>query len=99
MVDLRYEWFNEILQDFFPIRTKHRVTLSHWIGKKWSRLKQKLKTLRRSYITRGKLALKIKIEEIQTELTLSTQNDQFNYETKVFHKGKFSALSAFMKTY
>ena len=99
MVDLWNEWLREIMQDFLPIKTKHRVILAPWVGNESSRLIKKLNTLEKSYSsTKGKPSLKDKIEETQTKVTLSLQNGQFNYEIKLFHEGKFSALQRYLKS-
>ena len=98
MVDLWYEWLYVILQDFLTIKTKHRVTLAPWVGNESCRLIKKLNTLQKSYRTKGKPALKTEVEETQTKLTLSLQNDQFNHETKLFHDSKFSALQRYLKS-
>ena len=75
MVDLWYEWLYETMQNFLPIKTKHRVTLAPWVGNESSRLIEKLNTLQKSYRTKRKPALKVKVEKTQTKLTLSLQND------------------------
>ena len=54
--------------------------------------------MQKSYRTEGKPALKTKIEETQTKLTLSLQNDQLKHETKLLLKGKFSALQWYLNS-
>ena len=83
MANLWYEWLYEILQDFSPIETKHRVTLAPWVENESSHLIKKLNIMQNSYRTKIKPAIKTKVEETQKELTLSLQNDQFIYKKTV----------------
>ena len=45
----------------------------------------------------NKPALETKGQEHHSKLTLSQQNDQFKYETKLFHERKFLALQRYLK--
>ena len=54
--------------------------------------------MQKIYRTNGKPALTAEVEDFQTKLTLSLQNIQFNYETKLFQNGNFSALQRYLKS-
>ena len=97
MLDHWYEWLYEILQDLLPITTKHRSELTPWVGSNSSNLIKKLNTLQLKNQQKPTPSNEGKIENLQTELTLSVQNDQHLHEIMLFENGKFSEIQRYLK--
>ena len=76
MLDHSYEWLYEKLQDLLPITTKQRSELAPWVGSNSSNLIKKLNTLQLKNQRKPTQSNEDKIENLQTELTLSLQNEQ-----------------------
>ena len=98
MVELWYKWLHEILKDLLSITTKHRSELAPWVSGNSSNLIKKLKTLQLKQQRQPTPSNKIKIECLQTELTLSLQNDQHLHEKALFKEGKFSDIQRYLKS-
>ena len=88
MVELWYKWLHEILEDLLPITTKNRSELAPWVSGNSSNLIKKLNTLQLKQQRQPTPSNKIKIECLQTELTLSLQNYQHLREMTLFKEGK-----------
>ena len=97
MLDHWYEWLYEILQDLLPITTKHRSELAPWVGSNSSNLIKKLNTLQLKDLRKPTPSNKGKIENLQTELTLSLQNDQLLHKKMLFQNGKLSEIQRYLK--
>ena len=98
MLDHWYEWLYEILQDLLPITTKHRSELAPWVGSDSSNLIKKLNTLQLKNQRTPAPSNEGKIENLQTELTLSLQIDQHLHQKMVFENGKFSEIQRYLKS-
>ena len=98
MLDSWYEWLYEILQDMLPITTKHRSEQAPWVGSDSSNLIKKLNTLQLKNQRKPTPSIEGKIENLQTELTLSLQNDQHLHEIMLFENGKFSEIQRYLKS-
>ena len=98
MLDHWYEWLHEILQDLLPITTKNRSKLAPWVGSDSSKLIKKLNTLQLKNQQKPTSSNEGKIENLQTELTLSLQNDQHLHEKMLFENGKFSKKQRYLKS-
>ena len=98
MVELWYKWLHEILKDLLSITTKNRSKLAPWVSGNSSKLIKKLKTLQLKQQRQPTPSNKIKIECLQTELTLSLQNDQHLHEKTLFKEGKFSDIQRCLKS-
>ena len=98
MLDHWYEWLYEILQDLLPITTKHMSELAPWVGSDSSNLIKKLHTLQLKNQRKPTQSNEGKIENLQTELTLTLQNDQHLHEKMLFENGKFSEIQRYLKS-
>ena len=98
MLDHWYDWLYEILQDLLPITTKHRSELAPWVGSDSSYLIKKLNTLQLTNQRKPTPSNEGKIENLQTELTLSLQNDQHLHEVMLFENEKFSEIQRYLKS-
>ena len=98
MVELWFKWLHEILKDLLSLTTKHRSQLAPSVGGNSSNLIKKLNTLQLKQQRQPTPSNKIKIECLQTELTLSLQNDQHLHEMTLFKEGKLSAIQRYLKS-
>ena len=98
MLDHCNEWLHEILQDLLPIITKPMSELAPCVGSVSSNLIKKLNTLQRKNQQKPTPSNEGKIENLQTELTLSFQNDQHLHEKMLFENGKFREIQLYLKS-
>ena len=98
MVELWYKWLHEILKDLLLITTKHRSELAPWVSGNSSNLIRKLNTVQLKQQRQPTPSNKIKIECLQTELTLCFQNDLHLLEMTLFKEGKFSDIQRYLKS-
>ena len=81
-----------------PINTKHRSEQAPWVGSDSSKLIKKLNTLQLKNQQKPTPSNEGKIENLQTELTISLQNDQHLHEVMLFENGKISEIQRFLKS-
>ena len=77
--------------------TIHRSELAPWVGSDSSNLIKKLNTLQLKNQRKPTPSNEGKIENLQTELTLSLQIDQHLHEIMLFENGKFSEIQRYLK--
>ena len=93
LVDQWYNWIYGIIIKHIPRTTQHRKHLAPWISPTSSNLMKKVETLRRQSKTNT-----LKIQQLQTELSLSLSADQCNLETEIVMSGIFSNVQKYLKT-
>ena len=93
LVDQWYNWIYGIIVKHIPRTTQYRKHLAPWVSPTSSNLMKKVETLRRQSKTNT-----LKIQQLQTELTLSLSADQCNHETEIFKSGIFSNNQKYLKT-
>ena len=98
MLDLWYQWLYEILQDFLPIITKHRSELAPCVNRGSSHLIKKLNILQLKPQRKPTPTTKLKIEHVQTNLTLALQHDQQEHELRLLQDGKFTDIQRYFKS-
>ena len=98
LLDHWYEWLHEILQELLPITTKHRSELAHWVVSDSSNLIKKVNTLQLKNQRKSTPPNEGKIENRQTEPTLSLQNDQHLHKKIIFENGKLSDIQRYLKS-
>ena len=98
MLDLWYQWFHEILQDFIPLITKHRSELAPWVSYESSQLVVKLNALQQKQQRIPTPTTKHKIEHVQTNFALALQRDQQEHELRLFQDGKFTDRQRYLKS-
>ena len=97
MLDVWYDWFFNILQDFTPRKTKHWKLLAPWVKPETSHLIKRVETLGAKKLC-GELK-KMKLEKAKTELALVLPSDQKEFETSILQHGSFSDVQRYMKSF
>ena len=91
LVSSWYDWVTRRIEEMFPKKTSHRKLLPPWVSSETSNLIKRLNTARKQ---------KPKHVVTQLELTLkeALDNDQIDYEGKLFETRCFSRIYKYFKT-